>query len=406
MKILHINTHDSGGAEMAAYRLHQALCKYGHQSEFLTLHNSHKFKDAITFQPRWPSFLGKKLITRMTGNLNDKQIAQALSNNPLIEVFTSPDTIYNIFDFTSTRKVDIIHLHWIGNFIDFKTFFKGNSKPLVWTFHDENPLLGGFHYSEDIAYADSNLRILDDQLKEVKETAIASGNNKIGVICPSNWLKKKAEKSFIKDFSRIVHIPYCLDVESFPLVLRAQARSNFNIPSGTKVFTIVASDLRTHRKGFDIVLQLIPHFNSYPDIKFLIVGDYPQNLRSTQQNIIFLGKVNSLEKLRDIYAASDALLLASRQDNLPNVMLESLIMGCPILGFKVGGIADVIVDNINGLLTSEISANGLSLLMKKFLSCTDSFDRTKIREQAIKRFNARDLVGEVTLFYQSIIQGL
>ena len=149
MKVLHITTHDFGGAAAAAHRLHLALRKSGLQSEFLVLYNTNKFTDALTFNPKKSSFLLKKIARRFGVDQSERKMRQSLASNNRIELFTSPDTIYNVFDFERLYDFDVIHLHWVADFIDFKTFFSKIILPVVWTFHDESPLLGGFHYSSD-----------------------------------------------------------------------------------------------------------------------------------------------------------------------------------------------------------------------------------------------------------------
>ena len=52
------------------------------------------------------------------------------------------------------------------------------------------------------------------------------------------------------------------------------------------------------------------------------------------------------------YAASDLLVIPSRQDNLPNTGLEAHACGLPVVGFRVGGLPDITEDGISGALAA------------------------------------------------------
>ena len=61
---------------------------------------------------------------------------------------------------------DIIHLHWIGGFVDIPTFFKHVKKPIIWTLHDMNPFQGGFHYKDDVLNYKTYISKFDDRIIE------------------------------------------------------------------------------------------------------------------------------------------------------------------------------------------------------------------------------------------------
>lgn len=400
MKVLHITTHDFGGAAAAAHRLHLALRKSGLQSEFLVLYNTNKFTDALTFNPKKSSFLLKKIARRFGVDQSERKMRQSLASNNRIELFTSPDTIYNVFDFERLYDFDVIHLHWVADFIDFKTFFSKIILPVVWTFHDESPLLGGFHYSSDTTFADEKLLQIDSQYRKKKIDSISAMTSKLGVIAPSRWLLNEARDSYLGALGELVQIPYCIDTDTYTEIDKTQVRSDLAIKTNKIVISIVASDLRTFRKGYDLFLDVCQDEDVRTLVHFVVVGDVQQT--HPYENITYIGKVNDANRLNQIYMASDALILPSRQDNLPNVMVEALVMGCPVLAFATGGITDVIETNVNGNLTIDISAQGLKSMILEFAKSPHKFDRKQIRMMAVEKFNEKSIAKQVTLFYQRI----
>ena len=57
--------------------------------------------------------------------------------------------------------------------------------------------------------------------------------------------------------------------------------------------------------------------------------------------------------LSGIYRATDALVLSSFTEGIPNVLLESFAYGRPAVATAVGGVPEVLVDGENGWLVSR-----------------------------------------------------
>jgi FemAB-related protein (PEP-CTERM system-associated) len=70
---------------------------------------------------------------------------------------------------------------------------------------------------------------------------------------------------------------------------------------------------------------------------------------------------------RTLFAAADVFALSSRSEGLPNVLLESLACGVPVVATAVGGVPRVITDERNGLLIRPDDADGLSVALSRLL---------------------------------------
>ena len=93
------------------------------------------------------------------------------------------------------------------------------------------------------------------------------------------------------------------------------------------------------------------------------------------------------------------MLFTSRQDNYPNVVMEALSTGLPIISFNVGGSKDMIKNNYNGYLCKPFNKKDFILKLKKLIS---SKKLRKIsyngRLFAKKNFNYKT-VGKIYLRY-------
>jgi glycosyltransferase involved in cell wall biosynthesis len=68
-----------------------------------------------------------------------------------------------------------------------------------------------------------------------------------------------------------------------------------------------------------------------------------------------------------VYSAADLYVICSVQDNLPNTVLEAMACGVPVVGVHVGGIPDMVRNDVNGLTVpvgdAEYLSKSISLIL-------------------------------------------
>jgi len=77
------------------------------------------------------------------------------------------------------------------------------------------------------------------------------------------------------------------------------------------------------------------------------------------------------EKIMDYYRMADIFVLPSLQENLPNVLLESLAVGVPVIASNIAGIPEVVKDGNTGVLVSPDSVEELTRAIKHILDDRD-----------------------------------
>lgn len=179
--------------------------------------------------------------------------------------------------------------------------------------------------------------------------------------------------------------------------------SKRNIPNNNKtknklVFTTVGTICE--RKGHDVLIKSIIDMSQFDRSMFElnIIGDgkikdtlikkcYNHNVK----NINFLGvKFNVDEYLEN----TDCFVLASRDEGLPMAIIEAMSFGIPIIATNVGGIPDLVNDNINGLL---VPASNSAYLKKAILDFI-KFSSQKRNQMGISSYN-----NYINNFTQSIM---
>lgn len=139
---------------------------------------------------------------------------------------------------------------------------------------------------------------------------------------------------------------------------KGKFKSKFGIPEDVKIISLIGrvSSEKNPYLFFDIARNIISRFPSYK-IKFVIAGDGPDwdkirniiNNSGIKENFILTGMVDSIA---EVLADSYILLVTSKNEGIPLVILEAMAMEVPVISTDVGGIHEVINDNINGYLVN------------------------------------------------------
>ena len=179
------------------------------------------------------------------------------------------------------------------------------------------------------------------------------------VVAVSKALKEAMVQLGIPE-EKILGIPNGVDPEQFYPVPKEQARRELGLPNRR---TVLSVGNLTDNKGFDLVIKsfrvLVDRFHE-KDIQLAIVGDGPR--RSHLEKMILSlrldGRVRmvgavSHDKLRLWYSGADVFCLASSREGWPNVLLESLACGTPVVATAVGGIPEIISSDNVGLLSER-----------------------------------------------------
>lgn len=307
------------------------------------------------------------------------------------------------------QEAEIINLHWVANFLDYPTFFKRNTKPIVWTLHDENPFTGGEHYKEEIIGMDDNgypiYRTITkkeeqifNKILEIKKRALENVKD-LTIITPSQWLSNEAKNSELFKKFPVITIPYGIEENIFKPYDVQLIRRKFNLPINKKVVLFVAQQVTNFRKGFVFLLKAIEYLER-EDIYLIAVG----NSRNLNGRIHGLGFINDDKIMSEIYSAADIFVLPSLIDNLPNTMLESIMCGTPVVAFPAGGIPEVIKTGVNGILAEQISAKALAEAINDALDNLHLFDSKKISSEAVTKFNLDVQAKKYIDLYKQILK--
>ena len=363
MKILHLVTTSSGGAYQAAKRLDSLLNSNGYNSKILVFKNTtndtnvHEInnggfiqKNLIRIKIKLSYILGKMLFFSTQYDFSNDLYGVNLTKNPLI------------------KEADIIHVHWISNFITIKELYKLHKmgKKIYWTLHDMWAFTGGCFYDKHCTGYTKDCVNCVAVKKTIAQKAVEAAFRyrkkylnaaKVTFIGCSKWITNCAKQSGFIENDQVVNIPNTIDTQLFCPLDRIKIRNKLGFDSEKKYILVGAASPTDERKGYQYIEQLVKKLDPKKYV-LVLFGKLNKELKG-YMNIIDLGVIKEQSELVEIYNSADVFLAPSIQENLANTVMESLSCGTPVVAFNIGGMPDMIVHKENGYLASSLNLEEL-----------------------------------------------
>jgi len=163
-----------------------------------------------------------------------------------------------------------------------------------------------------------------------------------------------------------------------------------------------------YQKNIEGLLRSFKLFNKkHSDTCLYLVGPasnevlvFANGLGLRENAIHFTGSI-SYEEVATWLKRSHALVLFSRFENLPCVILEALCCGVPVVSTNVGGIAEV-VNETNGILINSEDEEQLCEALNKIYSNYISYNKRKIAKDASESFGYETVGQQVRNIYEEL----
>lgn len=193
------------------------------------------------------------------------------------------------------------------------------------------------------------------------------------------------------DKNRIHVIRNGVDTDLFSERDRLQVKQRLQLQRPT----ILSVGNLVEEKGHHLVVEALVQL---PQTELVIIGS-GMHLSALQalatqlgvsERIRWVAHVNQAE-LADYYSAADVTVLASSREGMPNVLLESLACGTPVVATNVGGSPEVVTDKVAGILIQDRSASAVAAALKSLLD--HPVDRAATRAYA-QRFGWQEPIAQ------------
>lgn len=143
-------------------------------------------------------------------------------------------------------------------------------------------------------------------------------------------------------------------------------------PTGTILLTV--GGLVPEKGVAELIAAFEPTARRYPELRLVVVGNGPMRaaLESLDHRLgggrVILPGAVSNRQVADYMRAADILLHPSHAEGLPNVVLEAMASELPVIATHVGGLPEVVVPGVTGLLFEAQDAGQLEAHLLQLLS--------------------------------------
>ena len=314
---------------------------------------------------------------------------------------------------------DIIHIHNIhGYFLNYQLLFDYLSKaniPVIWTVHDCWLYTGHCYYYSFVGcdkwrsqcnkcpqrkdfpaswWVDRSLQNFIDK----KEAFTSLPKELLTIVPVSEWIHGEMKQSFLKDYSfQVIHNGINLD--NFRIYPTEEVKQRYGL-EGKRIILGVAS-IWMAEKGWNDFMQLSELLNS--DEVIVLVGVKEEQTKGLPANILPISRTDNLKQLAELYAAAEAFVNPTWQDNYPTVNLEAIACGTPVVTYRTGGSIEVITPD-TGMIVEQGDVKGLIVAVRYIEGKGKEYYQARCRTYAETHFRKEDRYAEYLNLYEELLQ--
>jgi len=362
MNILQINTIDNkGGAALTSYQLKQELEKRGHTTSMFVKRKYSNDKNVFSIKKNQApsqrlSKLSKKIIKKdLPSYIKNKRNFFFVNNIDSFNILKST----RILKTKEFKNADIVHCNNLhGKYFNLKLLEKiSKIKPIIWSLHDMWAITGDCYWGGEMygetcikwqkgckhcPYLKSNQKIFWNKPSYLwKKKQEIYKNSKLNIVVPSMWLKKRVEKSMLKN-KNITVINYGINLSKFKKQDKKTVRKKLKLPLGKKIIMFSAHGGKNNKqKGWKYVEKIIDYYKKDKDILFLCIGNKSTNGNQNTSKIKYIEYISDKSVLAQYYSASNIFLLPSLVESFGIVILEAMACGTLVVGFPVGAMEEL-----------------------------------------------------------------
>ena len=412
MTVRHFVTELTGGTGVASLRLHSELMRQGIHSRLHyrvgSANGSHVTVDQRNRSRLW------RLYERYVISRRWRQ------QNPNRGIFIHSRWIYRsrLSDFGTVP--DIVNLHLLFRWLDLPSFLSSipEGLPVVWSLHDLHPATGGCIHPHECQHFTNHChdcpnlkkpRNRDRSWHEFNlKDRLYRGLN-LHIVGNSEWTTAQARRSALMRHAKSFQtIPPGLDIEAFTRVEKSFARQALRIGRQKFVVGFACPDLSDPNKGAALLLETLRALVSQSEITLLVCGGGKLPDIDEKFELIELGPTHSPRLQSVFYSACDVFAVPSRIESFGLTALEAMACGTPVVAFRTGGLAELVVHEKTGLL-ADLAVGAPSLFEALSWMIHHPGERQNMgsaaRLRVEREFSASLLAHRYAELYQSLTAG-
>ncbi|MDA7568000.1 glycosyltransferase [Flavobacteriaceae bacterium] len=391
LKILHISTSDTGGAGLAALRLHQTFLHQNLESKFLCLEKTSDTQGIEVFPKFYARFYHRFFeyfgIYVTNGQKNNQRLKKAHKYiQPEMYSFLRSD--YRINEHPLCDWADIIIIHWVAGFLDYKSFFKHiyHSKQVFWYTHDFSLILGGFHTLFDaVRFKNSPIQSSENQLK-VKKRSYLKDYNQLQILANSQFSYNTITKDGFFNKKNIHFVPLGVPNTELQIIDKSIAKQALGFGKDDFLVLTVSAQLSTPLKGIDRLLEVLSNVAlEISPLKVMTLGSEPLETSIDNVDLYNMGSVWNPNFKSIIFSAADVLVSSSYEETFGQTIIEGYACGTPAIVFNNGALPELVEPGKTGFIATDVkdfSKHLMAMIQDRSIGVT-------LGQNALKYFQSR-----------------
>ena len=170
--------------------------------------------------------------------------------------------------------------------------------------------------------------------------------------------------------SKLITMRNGIDLVRFKPMSKPEARK---ILGWAPVPTLISVGNLVENKGHHIAIEALSQLENF---NLVVVGEGPERQAleflasriGVNSRVAFAGRIEQMD-LPVYYSAADILVLPSSREGWPNVLLEAMACGTPVVATDVGGVAEIVTTNVAGRRLQKRSSNELVAAVQSLWAC-------------------------------------
>lgn len=319
----------------------------------------------------------------------------------------------NLVNFIKLVKPDIIQLHNLhGYYLNYKILFEYLSSvniPVVWTLHDCWTMTGHCPHFENIGCKRWKTQCFDcpqkklypasllldrstDNYNDKKQCFTSFSNMTIVPVC--HWLDSIVHQSYLGKCTTYP-IYNGIDINKFR---RVDITTNWIKKISQKFIILSIATNWNPTKGGEDIIKLSSILSE--DELIIMVGLNKKQIQKLPSNIIGLQRTENMDQLVELYSVANVLLNPTYQDTFPNVNIEALACGIPVITYRTGGSPEAIDDN-TGFVVERGDIRGIFAAIKAIKGKEKEYYWDSCRNRVMSLFKKEDRYQQyIDLYYK------